>query len=97
LTTLFEYYTHLICIITPITNAFEIFLQSPLQIETDGINDEKVFFYRRSVLHGIGPECQSTYDSTDEMGSREEFTCARTEVFPLSWHYQEWSAGGLDD
>ncbi|XP_045822570.1 uncharacterized protein LOC123915468 isoform X5 [Trifolium pratense] len=57
--------------------------KNPLQIETEGINEEKVSFYRRSVLHGIGPEFQSTYDPTDEMDSREEkeFTCARTEGY----------------
>ncbi|GAU15067.1 hypothetical protein TSUD_08050 [Trifolium subterraneum] len=57
--------------------------KNPLQIEPEGINGEKVSFYRRSVLHGIGPECQSTYDPTYEMDSREEkeFTCARTEGY----------------
>lgn len=51
--------------------------------ETEGINDEKVEFYGRCGLHGIGPEYQSAYDPTDVMGSREEkeFTCARTEGY----------------
>jgi hypothetical protein len=63
-----------------------------LQNELEGVNDEKVGFYGRCVLHGIGPECQSAYDPTDAMDSRKEkeFTCARTEVFPLLWHYQKW-------
>ncbi|XP_013465810.2 uncharacterized protein [Medicago truncatula] len=51
--------------------------------ETEGINDEKVEFYGRCGLHGIGPECQSAYDPTDVMGSRaeKEFTCARAEGY----------------
>ncbi|XP_073223764.1 uncharacterized protein [Cicer arietinum] len=54
-----------------------------LQNETEGVNDEKVGFYGRCVLHGIGPNCQSTYDPTDEMDNREEkeFTCARAEGY----------------
>jgi len=69
---------------TPITNAFEL-LQNLLLNETEGINDEKVEFYGRCGLHGTGPEYQSAYDPTNVMGSQEEkeFTCARTEVFPL--------------
>jgi len=49
--------------------------------ETEGINDKKVEFYGC----GLCPEYQSAYDPTDVMDSREEkeFTCARTEVFPL--------------
>lgn len=54
-----------------------------LQNELEGVNDEKVGFYGRCVLHGIGPECQSAYDPTDAMDSRKEkeFTCARTEGY----------------
>lgn len=58
-------------------------LQNLLQSETEGIDDEKIGFYGRCILHAIEPRYLSMYDPIDEMGNQEEkeFTCARVEVF----------------
>ena len=58
-------------------------LQNLLQSETEGIDDEKIGFYGRCMLHAIEPRYLSMYDPIHEMGSQEEkeFTCARVEVF----------------
>lgn len=65
------------------TIAFQLLLQNLLQSETEGINDEKIGFYGRCMLHTIEPRCLFIYDPLDEIGSQEqkEFTCARVEVF----------------
>ncbi|XP_028208547.1 uncharacterized protein LOC114391790 isoform X1 [Glycine soja] len=54
-----------------------------LQSETEGINDEKIGFYGRCMLHTIEPRCLFIYDPLDEIGSQEqkEFTCARVEGY----------------
>ncbi|XP_061376429.1 uncharacterized protein LOC133318449 isoform X2 [Gastrolobium bilobum] len=55
-----------------------------LQSETEGVDDEKVGFYGRCVLHAIDPQCQSTCDPNDEKGNspeEKEFTCARTQGY----------------
>ncbi|XP_017430072.1 uncharacterized protein LOC108337982 isoform X4 [Vigna angularis] len=54
-----------------------------LQSETEGIDDEKIGFYGRCMLHAIEPRYLSMYDPIDEMGNQEEkeFTCARVEGY----------------
>ncbi|XP_014504418.1 uncharacterized protein LOC106764634 isoform X4 [Vigna radiata var. radiata] len=54
-----------------------------LQSETEGIDDEKIGFYGRCILHAIEPRYLSMYDPIDEMGNQEEkeFTCARVEGY----------------
>lgn len=54
-----------------------------LQSETEGIDDDKIGFYGRCMLHTIEPISLSIYDNIDEMGSQEEkeFTCARAEGY----------------
>ncbi|XP_020235631.1 uncharacterized protein LOC109815338 isoform X3 [Cajanus cajan] len=54
-----------------------------LQSETEGIDDDKIGFYGRCMLHTIEPRSLSIYDYIDEMGSQEEkeFTCARAEGY----------------
>ncbi|KAK7383482.1 hypothetical protein VNO78_29161 [Psophocarpus tetragonolobus] len=53
-----------------------------LQSETEGIDDEKIGFYGRCMLHTIEPSL-SINDPIDEMGCQEEkeFTCARVEGY----------------
>ncbi|CAJ1972049.1 unnamed protein product [Sphenostylis stenocarpa] len=88
--------------VNPIKTCLELEseLLNLLQSETEGIDDEKIGFYGRCMLHTIEPRYLSIYDPIDEMGSQEEkeFTCARAGVFSsfiailglhlLSWGYK---------
>ncbi|XVE97377.1 hypothetical protein REPUB_Repub03eG0014400 [Reevesia pubescens] len=55
-----------------------------LQSEVEGVDNEKIGFYGRCMLHASHPTCESGSDATDaELSSfgKGESTCARTEGF----------------
>lgn len=64
-----------------------------MQSEAEGVDDEKVGFYGRCVLHANDLIRQAKHDLIDdEMVSpkKMESTCVRTEVILHSTHFVTW-------